>query len=450
MWRLRAARPTFSDMTDPRAPRDERLVRVLAELDRLVDWERRDRDASMRRGIEPAHDLCARLGHPERSFRCVHVAGTKGKGTTSALVAAALRRAGLHTGLYTSPHVSDVRERVQLDGELVDAGAFAAALARVLAVRAEAVREATAAAESTWFDVLTAAAFVCFADARVEWAVIECGLGGRLDSTNVVFGEVCVVTNIDLEHTAVLGATRALIAGEKVGIVKRGATLVTGVTAAEPGASAADDALRVVLARATELGVPVLRPEREAETLLARNLDLARLALGELGRRGVRSAAGVPLAGELLDEALARSAQLPARLERFRIDGTHVVLDGAHVASSVRQVVRELASDPELRGPCTCVLALGREKDAQAILKALRPRVDRVLCTTAASGPMVAAETLVREAAQLGMTAEKADDPAQALARALRNAGNERWVLVIGSFHLAGAVREMLLSRAKS
>ena len=125
------------------------------------------------------------------------------------------------------------------------------------------------------------------------------------------------------------------------------------------------------------------------------------------------------------------------------------MLDGAHVASSVRLVLADLASDPGLRGPCVCVLALGREKDARAILKELRPRVDRVFCTTVASGPMVAAETLVREAAQLGMTAEKAADPAQALARALRKAGSERWVLVIGSFHLAGAVREMLLSRVK-
>lgn len=436
-------------MSDNRAPRDGRLARALAELDRLVDWERRDRDASMRRGIEPAQDLCARLGHPERRFRSVHVAGTKGKGTTSALIAAGMRRAGLRAGLYTSPHVSDVRERVHIDGELVDADVFAAAIERVLAVRAAAVREASAAAESTWFDVLTAAAFACFADAGVAWGVVECGLGGRLDSTNVVDGEVCVVTNIDLEHTSVLGATRALIASEKAGIVKRGATLVTGVADAEPGASADDDALAVVLARAAELGVPVLRPGRAADTLLERNLELARLVLDELGRRGVGSADGAPLGGALLDLEVARAAQLPARLEHFRVGDTQVVLDGAHVASSVRQVVAELASDPRFRGPCTCVLALGREKDAQAILKALRPRVDRVLCTTVASGPMVAAETLVREAAQMGMMAEKADDPAQALARALRNAGNERWVLVIGSFHLAGAVREMLLSRAK-
>ena len=205
-----------------------RLERALARLDALVDWERRDRDAAMRRGLEPAADLLARLGDPHRRWRAVHVAGTKGKGTTSSLVAAGLARAGLATGLYTSPHAYRVHERIRIDGADVDDATLADALERALVAREGALAAGGPAGAATWFDLVTAAAFLIFAEAGVAWAVVECGLGGRLDSTNVVDGEVAVVTHVDLEHTAVLGPTRAAIAREKGGIVGRGATLVTG------------------------------------------------------------------------------------------------------------------------------------------------------------------------------------------------------------------------------
>ena len=430
-------------------PRSARLSAALGRIDALINWERRDRDASMRRGLDPIQDVCARLGNPERAFRAVHVAGTKGKGTTSALVAAALAKAGLRTGLYTSPHVLRVQERVRIDGEDVEDELLARSIEAALEARAVAEREGTAGGEATWFDLVTAAAFLCFRARAVEWAVIECGLGGRLDSTNVVRGEVCVVTNIDLEHVNVLGGTRALIASEKGGIVKPGAVLVTGVEPVE-GASADDDAYGVLRAIAGGLGVPLVRPAGCAwnapnPTMLERNAALARLVLRELGKRGVTGAGGRSVGPELLGDELARASTLPGRLERFRVGPTPVVIDAAHVASSVRLVLEELAGDPELSGRPFCVLALGRDKDAPAILKALAPAVDRVFCTTVASGPLVDAETLVREAAQHGIAAEKAESPAHALARALQSAGTERWVLVIGSFYLAGAVRAHLL-----
>ncbi|MBK7878473.1 MAG: bifunctional folylpolyglutamate synthase/dihydrofolate synthase [Planctomycetes bacterium] len=417
----------------------------------------------MRRGLAPIEDVCARLGHPERAFRAVHVAGTKGKGTTSALVAAALAKAGLRTGLYTSPHVVRVQERVRIDGRDVGDAELAHALELALDARETAVREGTPGSEATWFDLLTAAAFHCFRGAGVEWAVVECGLGGRLDSTNVVRGEIAVVTNIDLEHVNVLGGTRALIAREKGGIVKPGATLVTGVeplssaraAAAGPRElhNAADDAYGVLRAIADEQGVPLVRPAScewtsPNPTVLERNAALARLVLRELGRRGVRGKDGVELAPARLDDELVRSSALPGRIERFLVRGVRVVIDAAHVPSSVELVLAELRADPELVGKPFCVLALGKDKDAKGILKALAPLADRVLCTTVASGPLVDAETLVREAALLGIAAEKAPDPAHALARALQEAGSERWVLVIGSFYLAGAVRAQLLNEA--
>jgi dihydrofolate synthase/folylpolyglutamate synthase len=426
--------------------RHRRLGAALERLDALVDWERRDRDASMRRGIDPAADLLERLGSPHHRFRSVHVAGTKGKGTTSALVAAGLLRAGIRAGLYTSPHVDRVHERIRIAGVDVDDEALAAALERALDVRAQAIADGGPGAQSTWFDVLTAAAFSVFAEQEVPWAVVECGLGGRLDSTNVLAADVCVVTNVDLEHTAVLGSTRTAIAREKGGILKRGATLVTGVL---PDASlGTDDPAPVLDAIARDLRCPVIRPATLAPTMLGRDVDLAALALDELGARGVKDADGWTVGRSLLDETTIAATRLPGRLEKHRVGRIPLVIDGAHVASSVRMVLDELARDPELRGSPVVVLALGRDKNAREILKVLAARTDRVLCTTVSSGPLLAAHTLAAEANLAGLGAETAADPRDACARALESAADGRWVLVLGSFYLAGAVRALL--RAES
>lgn len=429
----RRARRTVGSMHAPR------LARALTALDALVDWERRDRHG-MRVGLAPMVDLMARLGGPHRDFRAVHVTGTKGKGTTAALIAEAMRRAGLATGLYTSPHLERVNERVRIDGRPIADDALAAALEDALRAREAALIERTPADEATWFDVLTAAAFLAFSRARLAWAVVEVGIGGRLDSTNVVDGEIAVVTNVELEHVQVLGATRAAIAREKGGIVKRGATLVTGVDA--------DDEAGAVLAElAREVGARVVRPARRAVRLADRNADLARLALDELGRRGVYGPRTPPefLSGARIDDAAIEAARLPGRQELRRVGDVPVLLDGAHVASSIAAVLAEAAADPRLpRRKPVVVLALGRDKDAPAILKALRGEADRLLCTTAASGPLRAVETLVEDATRAGIDAETAANPAGALAKAVQLAAGGGWVLVTGSFHLVGAVRPHL------
>ena len=156
------------------------LIQAQARLDALTDWERRPRN-TMRVGLEPMQDLAARLGDPQKSFRSIHVAGTKGKGSVSALIEAALGRAGLRVGRYGSPHVERVTERVSVQGRDVDEPTLARALNRALDAYEGARAAATSAANATWFDLLTAAAFLIFRETRVEWAVIEVGLGGRLD-----------------------------------------------------------------------------------------------------------------------------------------------------------------------------------------------------------------------------------------------------------------------------
>ena len=206
------------------------LAPALQRLEGRVDWEKRRRGA-MRVDLAPARDLCARLGDPQRACRVVHVAGTKGKGSVAAAVAAGLRAAGERVGLYTSPHVEVLHERVRIEGAPIEDAPLALALTRALDARDAAEAEDTPGRDATWFDLVTVAAFDAFRAAGCSFAVIEVGLGGRLDSTNVVEPEVTVITNIDLEHTQILGQTRAAIAAEKAGIVKPGVPLVHGVAA---------------------------------------------------------------------------------------------------------------------------------------------------------------------------------------------------------------------------
>src|SRR5579863_2851162 len=261
---------------------NQELLRATERLDALTDWERRPR-STMRVGLEPMIDLAQRLGNPQKAFRSVHVAGTKGKGSVSALIEAALARAGLSVGRYASPHVERLTERVTLNSREVDEPALARALERALDAYEAARKASTPAADATWFDLLTAAAFLIFAETEREWAVVEVGLGGRLDSTNIVDGEIAVVTNIGLEHTEILGKTRAKIAREKVGILKPGAVLITPL-------DAVDEAGRVLVARADELGSPVIRPPLpEAATIGETNVALAGAVLDQLGELGVRT-----------------------------------------------------------------------------------------------------------------------------------------------------------------
>ncbi len=371
-------------------------------------------------------DLTARLGHPERGPRLVHVGGTKGKGSVAALVASALTATGKRVGVYASPHVERVTERVRIDGEEVDDLLLAAGLEAALEALRRAEEAGTGGAAATWFDLMTAGALWALREARVDWGVIEVGLGGRLDSTNVVSPELCVLTTIDLEHTDVLGDTTTAIAAEKAGILKRGVELVCGVERDSPAGN-------VIARRAAELEIdPRWVPPRPTPT--ASNAALARAALEALG-----------LPADLADDPQVRArAVLPGRLERARLGATPVVLDGAHVPSSLRAVLAELAADPELAGPCVGVFGAGLDKDAAGLLKALAERADRVHCTSVATGRQRAAEELRALAAQEGLDAEATEPAEEAVASAAAAASPRGWVLVTGSLHLIGAVRGAL------
>ncbi|MGY5807555.1 bifunctional folylpolyglutamate synthase/dihydrofolate synthase [Rhizobium sp. LEGMi198b] len=438
----------------PTVPQPRSLSDVLSRLDLLTNWERKPR-GEMRVGLDPMLDLMQRLGNPHRSFRVIHVAGTKGKGSVSALIEAALLQAGLGTGRYGSPHVDRVNERISVSGQAVEDEALARALEQTLDSYESAKREATAGEDATWFDVITAAAFLVFQHAGLDWVVVEVGLGGRLDSTNVVFGEVAVVTNIELEHTEILGSTREAIAGEKVGILKPGAALATTLPIS-------DAAGRVLQQRADELGCRVLRTDFPDDATIAdKNAALAGLVLDYLGQHGERARegarSGVAIGAWLLDQAVRDSAHLPGRMERLTFElpaapntaprMVPMVMDGAHVPFNIEAVLRDISRDREFDSGCIAIVALASDKDALGFLTVLSHYAVHTLFTEAAgSGRFYPADELQALASSMGMACEAEPDVQKALDRATAMASqNNGWVLVTGSLYLVGALRSVVL-----
>ncbi|MHC4895097.1 MAG: bifunctional folylpolyglutamate synthase/dihydrofolate synthase [Planctomycetota bacterium] len=346
-------------------------VPVRSRLDALIDWERRDRSAGMRVDTGPMADLMARLGCPERRARVVHVAGSKGKSSVCACLDAGLRAAGLSTARFTSPHVEALEERVVVDGRPVDGALLDVAIERVLGLIEVARDEGTPAQDATWFDALTAAAFVVFSEAGVDLWIVECGLGGRLDSTNVVPPGPCAITSIELEHTAVLGNTRERIAFEKAGILKPSSLGIAGLD------GESDPAGRVIVERAAGGlwgGIRECWPELELPPTLSADVD---------GHGG-----------------------LPGRLESFELPEGIVVLDGAHTAESATRARSELASRHP-QAPVV-VLALGRDKDADAVLKALAGWADRILCCAVDPDRQASPEALALKAEAVGLSRSRA------------------------------------------
>lgn len=336
------------------------------ELTARTDYERCERPRAARFRLDTIRSLCARLGDPQDQVPALHVAGSKGKGTTCHLLAEGLRRSGQRVGLYTSPHLSDWRERIRIDGRPAADELLAQAIEQVLAA---------SDGEETFFDLLTAVAFVVFRDAGCTVQVLETGLGGRFDSTNVVRPMAAVVVAIELEHVDVLGDTLAAIAGEKAGIYKEGAQPWCG-----PGIAA--EAMAVLEQAAAAAGGALRDGGRELVPDFAHPLAVVQadhaLAVEVLASLPAPFDAAAPLLRDLPAEEL----RLPGRLEwRELADGRRVLFDLAHTAVSLPPVLaafREATRDE----PAPAVLiALRDDKDPLALADAL-----------AALGPRPAAE----------------------------------------------------------
>ncbi|MFL5478986.1 MAG: bifunctional folylpolyglutamate synthase/dihydrofolate synthase [Gemmatimonadaceae bacterium] len=391
-------------------------------------------------GLERTEALLAKMGSPHRKLTTIHVAGTNGKGSVVATCDALLRGRNLKVGRYMSPHLIDFRERITVNGEPISEG-------EVL----EWLRQWIPTAEdlgASFFELTTALAFDWFARQEVDIAVIETGLGGRLDSTNVIMPRVSTVTSIGLDHTDLLGGTLEAIAREKAGIFKRGVPAVIG----EP-----DPRIRELLADcardagASDVVVLDERYQVKGITLsddgtsfmLTEHESRQRLTTPLLGQHQARNTAtAIATVAALGDDYLSRVADLSTALAtvflpgRFQREG-NIVLDVAHNPAGARTVVKTI-TDLSLRAPRTALIAVLSDKDWRGIITELAPAIDRFVFTDAPSAPderrwsPVEAATF---AAQRGLDGDARSDFDAALSTAREGAGT---LLITGSFHTVG------------
>ena len=379
----------------------------------------------MRFGLDRMRRLMTVLDHPERRFESIHVVGTNGKSSTARMIAAILARHGLRTGAYLSPHLVSFGERIRIDDGDLDSADFGAAVGRA-ARAAELVNHAAGDDRVTQFEALTAAAYSELARGGVEVAVVEAGLGGRYDATNVIPSKVQVLTSIGLEHTRWLGPTLADIAAEKLDVVQEGATVVLAA-----GLDA--EVERVAELVAGQRGAAIVRAGRDpgvsvgaAGTFQRHNFALARAAaeayLGRLDPRGVaRAAAEVRIPGRL--QEIART---PLTL-----------LDGAHNPDGMRALAESLTELMQGRDRLVATLSILDDKDAAGMLAALLPACDAIVLTSSQNPRALPPPTLQSLANQLGgPPSEIVPAPRAALRRARELAGPGGVVIATGSLYL--------------
>ena len=386
-------------------------------------------------GLDNITTLVARLEHPERAFQSVHIAGTNGKGSVTAMVDRALRAAGHRSARYTSPHLIDLTERFVIDGRPVSHAALTAVVDHLRRTIEALLGEAALSAPPTFFEVTTAAAFELFRRAGVEVAVIEVGLGGRLDATNVVQPVATAVTSIALDHERHLGSTLEQIAFEKAGIIKPGVPVVIGE-----------------LPPVAEAVVEQVARERGARVIRASAADVHGLSVGLPGAHQVRNAA---VALKLLETIAARGTAVPrdaiarglaepnwpGRLDRRRLSGgREALLDAAHNPAGAVALASYLLSEGDRPRPL--VFAAMRDKDSSGMFAALLPAVSHLVLTRSTSPRSADPSTLEAQAHAISdVPVTIAASPAHALEIAW--AHSER-IVVAGSIFLLGDVMKEL------
>jgi dihydrofolate synthase / folylpolyglutamate synthase len=384
-------------------------------------------------GLENITAIVERLGRPDRAYRTVHVAGTNGKGSVTAMVDAALRAAGHRSARYTSPHLVSLNERFAIGGRPVASDALAAAIDDVRGV-VEAMRhEGALEVQPTFFEVTTAVAFELFKRAGVDVAVIEVGLGGRLDATNVVAPAVTAITSIGFDHQLYLGETLEAIAFEKAGIVKAGVPVVAGEIAAGP--------LAVIGRIARERGAPLVRTSssdvagfnvglRGAHQL--GNAAVAIRILRLLDARGVRVDDSAVAAG------LARPGW-PGRLDERRLpDGRRMLLDAAHNPAGAAALASYLRGGPA----APLVFAAMRDKDVDGMFRELLPAVSAVIATRAGNQRSADPESIAARARAIAPALRVVVEPSLADALAAAWCLSPR-IVVAGSIFLLGDVMKL-------
>jgi dihydrofolate synthase/folylpolyglutamate synthase len=400
------------------------------------------------------HSLLARLGDPHLGLRTVHIAGSKGKGSVAAMVASALVAAGHTTGLYTSPHLHRFVERIAVDGEPISPEDFGR-LAGELAPQIEAEDASDAFGTVSTFEALTALAFLLFRERAVEYQVLEVGLGGRLDATNVFDKkDVCVITPIGLEHTAVLGDTVAQIAGEKAGIVTEGAVVVMS-----PQRESAADVIRNVCVERAATLVEVAQAcamQRKSQTLDGQEFALRtpcatyKLSIPLLGKHQLDNAATAVLALEALDvdEASIKkglaAVRWPGRIEILRRKPL-VIADSAHERDSARRLAQTVRDDIG-RSEVTLVIGCAKDKDVRALADELAPLATHLIATRSRSPRSMDPREIARVFAEREVPVAVEEPVSAAVEAALAQADGA--IVVCGSLFVAAEAREHLLGVA--
>jgi dihydrofolate synthase/folylpolyglutamate synthase len=406
----------------------------------------------IRLGLADIGRLLDALGRPHEHRGQVLIAGTNGKGSTAALLASILEAAGHTTGLYTSPHLERVEERVRIRGLAVRPGHLAAALERIVATARDLLGH-----PPTYFEAMTAAAFLLFAEADVEFELLEVGLGGRLDATNLATPELSLLTAIGLDHTEHLGRTTAAIAGEKAGILRPGAPGLGWVEDAQAAAA--------IARRAAEIGAPWTAVDREVEwrrsgwtwagqwgrldwgnrsmrvnTSLLGDHQGANLALAVRAAETLRDRSATHVTPEAIADGI-EACRWPGRLEPIALpDGRRVLLDAAHNALGAERLAAFLV---QAGSPYTMLFGVLEDKPGARMLDTLTQNARRVVLTRPPSpramDPAALAEVACKPLVRV------VEEPERALEAAL--AGEEELVVACGSIYLLGRVRTLLRER---
>ena len=414
----------------------------------------------IRLGLVRMEELCARLGNPERCYATIHIAGTNGKGSVTQMIDAVCRASDVRAGRYLSPHLISYTERMSVDGHDISEERFAELLTRVRAAADEMV--AAGHEHPTQFEALTALAFLYFAEEQVEVAVIETGLGGLLDSTNVVEPALTIITNVAMDHADRCGGTLLGIAEHKAGIIKEGVPVITAATG-EP--------LEIIEQRAEELGADVFVcgedfsaqlffPKEGGQRVAFHSVVCREPEPFDLGLAGVyqaENAALVIMAAKLLEREDARvtehairvalrTVRHPARFEILSYEGLPVVVDGAHNPAGMRALRAGLdAYFPDL--PRVFLLGILKDKDIDTMLAVLLRPGDQVVTVRPNSERAAGADVVAAIAAGMGLDTHACGDVRTALAEAESRARAGNALLVAaGSLYLVGGIRTLLMA----
>ena len=409
---------------------------AIRRLESLIDYERTPAAAQAARvwNLDRIAYMLQAVGNPHLGTKFLHIAGTRGKGSTAAVTASILTSAGYRTGLYTSPHLQCFRERIRIDGEMISEAELASLVEETQPIVEEMSRWEIGA--PSFFDVYTFLALMHFARKKVDFAILEPGLGGRLDATNVVTPIACAITRIGVDHTEELGNTLAQIAGEKAGIIKPG---VPVVTSEQP-----DEAMEVLEGICRERGcrlvpaptVEITHADEFGQKLRVDELDLECPLLGAHQAENVGVAIGLirQMGHPIPDCAIAqgvKSVRWPGRFQIVRRN-PHVILDGAHDGTGAKALAATMLSlFPGRR--VIVVFGMVRGHDTEAVARVLAPLADKVY-VTAAHSPRAVDPSVI----QKYVSGDIVVPVAEAVVKAINEAGEEDIVLITGSLYIVG------------